>query len=189
MRFQLPFARVMALPKLHPSVRRKTVSSLRPARGRFGRRAQTPSRAAIGRRSRLALDGGEHDGSLAPEGKTGIRSRRAADCRRRDLARRSRHCRACADGGDPRAGRERSVQRFRDGGGAALWRSCGLDSSGHARREPRRSPCDFAQGRDGRDAAHAGHLGGPARSLWPRTRSLRSAGQHSGGRRVLTRDA
>ena len=46
----------------HSSVRGKPGSFLRPARVSRGRRAQRRSRAAAGRRSRLALDGAEHDG-------------------------------------------------------------------------------------------------------------------------------
>lgn len=46
----------------HSSVRGKLDSFLRPARGPRGRRAQRRSRAAAGRRLRLALDGREHDG-------------------------------------------------------------------------------------------------------------------------------
>src|SRR3546814_18457088 len=57
------------------------VSSRRPARPPDGRRAQRRSRAASGRRSRLALDHSEHAGRLEVEWRQGDRAIRAEERR------------------------------------------------------------------------------------------------------------
>ncbi len=130
-------------------------------------------RAAIGRRLRLALDRSEHAGRLPLlRRQAGMALCRPAAGRRAFRLRRiGRRGRAIRAGRAP--GRRPSLRGAHRRGVAAFRHPRALDSRRAARRERGRRARDFVGRGNGIDAGDARDMGGTARSLWPRPRSLR----------------
>ena len=155
-----------------PLFDRKPVNPFAP----IGISAAVARSVGQGRRTRLALDGGEHGGTF-PFGrgrracpKLDHNCDRAGDDERFDRCgfRCAREDAICAGGGDES---RQSLCRIYCRGVAAVWHSGKLDTSGDACRKSRPGESRVAKRRDWADADHARYLGRIAAALPARARS------------------